>query len=215
MTGLSRARYARRVTVLHWPDLRNARDLGGLPAGERRIKGRALVRTDNHDRLGAAGIAALDAYGVSRIVDLRWEWEAAKYRSPFALDPRYRLRPAFDDGLADQSPTDSYGQFVDHSRTRLGAVVEAIAEAPPGAVVVHCHGGRDRTGVVIALVLRLAGVADAAIAADYARTPEASHDMIANTLAHIDAVHGGVEPYLLGGGVAPAHLTAIRGRLTG
>jgi protein tyrosine/serine phosphatase len=203
------------VTVLNWPDLRNARDLGGLPAGNGRIKGRALVRTDNHDRLGAAGIAALDAYGVSRIVDLRWEWEAAKYRSPFAADPRYRLRPALDDGLADQAPTDSYGQLVDHSRTRLGAVVEAIAEAPPGAVVVHCHGGRDRTGVVIALVLRLAGVADAAIAADYARTPGALPDTVANTLTHIDAVHGGVEPYLLGGGVTRAHLMAVRRRLTG
>lgn len=127
---MSWAGRVRRVTVLNWPDLRNARDLGGLPAGNGRIKGRALVRTDNHDRLGAAGIAALDAYGVSRIVDLRWEWEAAKYRSPFGADPRYRLRPAFDDGLADQVPTDSYGQLVDHSRTRLGAVVAAIAEAP-------------------------------------------------------------------------------------
>jgi len=45
---------------LRWPDLCNARDLGGIPTVEGgRIRERALVRTDNHDRLNPAGLAAI------------------------------------------------------------------------------------------------------------------------------------------------------------
>jgi protein tyrosine/serine phosphatase len=64
--------YTGFVSRLHWPDLRNARDLGGIAvAGGGRIRERALIRTDNHDRLDAAGLAAIQAYGANRIVDLR------------------------------------------------------------------------------------------------------------------------------------------------
>nr|WP_296072674.1 tyrosine-protein phosphatase [uncultured Actinoplanes sp.] len=83
------------MPLLRWPDLRNARDLGGLPAaGGGRIRERALIRTDNHGRLDATGIPTLLAYGVSRVVDLRWHWEAAQFPSPLAADERYRHLPA-------------------------------------------------------------------------------------------------------------------------
>ncbi|MER7276612.1 tyrosine-protein phosphatase [Dactylosporangium sp. NPDC000244] len=49
---------------LHWPDCRNVRDLGGLPAAEgRTVRERALVRADSLNRLTAEGVAALRAYG--------------------------------------------------------------------------------------------------------------------------------------------------------
>jgi protein tyrosine/serine phosphatase len=54
------------LTSLHRPELRNARDVGGLPTTDgRRIRERALIRTDDHVRLGPAGIDALRAHGVS------------------------------------------------------------------------------------------------------------------------------------------------------
>ena len=43
-----------------------------------------------------------------------------------------------------------------------------MATAPPGGVLVYCHAGKDRTGLVTALVLAVAGVPVATIAADYA-----------------------------------------------
>lgn len=105
---------------LRWPDLRNARDLGGIPTVEGgRIRERALIRTDNHDRLNADGLAAIRSYGVSRIVDLRWHWEASKYPSPLAADDRYRLVPAFDPTGDEEIPSDSYRLMVDASRDRL------------------------------------------------------------------------------------------------
>jgi protein-tyrosine phosphatase len=202
------------MPALRWPDLRNARYLGGLPAGDGWLNNAALVRSDNHSQLGAAGIAALDAHGVSRVIDLRFASEAAKYPSPLARDPRYCLRPAcFENEPGAEVPPDSYRQLIDQSRALLGAVVMTIAEASPGAVVVHCHAGRDRTGVVVALVLRIAGVAEDVIGTDYAPTPYSPPTMITNTLDHVDAVYGGVEEYLIGAGVTPAHLNALRGRL--
>ncbi|MCZ7437746.1 tyrosine-protein phosphatase [Micromonospora sp. WMMC241] len=202
---------------LTWPDLRNARDVGGLPtAGGGRIRQRALVRTDNHRRLGAAGLAALRSYGVSRVLDLRWRSEAEADPSPLAADSRYRLVPACFDPTGDEDiPPDSYRLLVDASRERLAAAFTAIADAPPGAVVVHCHGGRDRTGVLVALALHIAGVPVSAIAADYALTENAPAFMITNTWDHLHTRYGGVTDYLLGSGVAAAHLSAVRTRLTG
>lgn len=200
---------------LAWPDLRNARDLGGIPTADGGwIRERALIRTDNHDRLDAAGLAAMRSYGVSRIVDLRWEWEASKYPSPLAGDESYRLVPAcFELTGNEEIPQDSYRLMVDASRDRLAATFIAIAEAPPGGVVVHCHAGRDRTGVVVSLALHVAGASVESIAADYALSDNSPPAMIVNTFADLDARYGGVADYLIGAGVAPAHLAAVRVRL--
>lgn len=204
------------MSRLAWPDLRNARDLGGVPTIEGgRIRERALVRTDNHGRLDTAGVTAIRSYGVSRIVDLRWAWEASKDPSPLAGDTSYRLVPAcFEPTGNEEIPPDSYSLMVDASRDRLAAAFTAIAEAPPGGVVVHCHAGRDRTGVVVALALQVAGASAEEIAADYALTEGSPPTMIINTLAHLRARYGGVAEYLVGSGVAPAHLAAVRARLT-
>ncbi|MCI4066005.1 tyrosine-protein phosphatase [Micromonospora sp. R77] len=201
---------------LRWPDLRNARDLGEIPTVDGgRIRERALIRTDNHSRLDPAGLAAIGAYGVTRVIDLRWEWEASKYPSPLADDERYRLVPACFDLTGDEEiPKDSYRLMADASRDRLAAALTAIAEAPPGGVVLHCHAGRDRTGLVVALALHVAGATTASIAADYALTDNSPPAMIVNTFAHLEARYGGVTDYLVGSGVRPAHLAAIRTRLT-
>jgi protein-tyrosine phosphatase len=203
------------VPRLHWPDLRNARDLGGIPTVDGgRIRERALIRTDNHARLDAEGLDAIRSYGVSRIVDLRWEHEVLQDPSPFASDERYRHVPACFDPIGDVIPPDSYQLLVDANRDRLAAVFTAMAEAPPGGIVVHCHAGRDRTGVVAALALHLAGVSVESIGADYTLTADSPTPIITNTLAHLDTRYGSVADYLVTSGVAPAHLTAIRVRLT-
>jgi protein-tyrosine phosphatase len=204
------------VPPLRWPDLCNARDLGGIPTVDSgQIRERALVRSDNHDRLDAAGLAAIRSYGVSRIIDLRWKWEASKHPSPLAADERYRLVPAcFDPTGEEEYPSDSYRLMVDASRDRLAAVLTAIADAPPGGVVVHCHFGRDRTGVVVALALHVAGVPVESIAADFALTDDSPAVMIVNTFAYLETRYGGVANYLVGSGVTPAQLAAIRARLT-
>jgi protein-tyrosine phosphatase len=203
------------MLALRWPDLRNARDLGGTPTVDGgRIRERALIRTDNHDRLDASGLEAIRSYGVSRIIDLRWQSEASKYPSPLAGDHRYRLIPSCFDPTGDEEiPSDSYRLMVDASRERLAAVLTAIAGAPPGGIVVHCHQGRDRTGVVTALTLHVAGATNESIAADYALSDDSSPVTMLNTFTHLDTRYGGVADFLVSSGMTPAQLAAIRARL--
>src|SRR5205823_14017057 len=61
----------------------------------------------------------------------------------------------------------SYLDFLERYRDRFGRAVAAVADAD-GTVVVHCLGGKDRTGLVSALLLRLAGVGLETIGHDYA-----------------------------------------------
>lgn len=160
---------------LSWPNCHNARDLGGLPlAGGGRVRERALVRSDDLERLTPDGVDALRAYGVRRVIDLRNRAEAAALPHKLTGDPAYRLLPLIDpareperDPVAERTKVATYrGSVLRNSRTIVAAVA-AIADAPAGAVVVHCAAGRDRTGMVIALVLAAAGVPDDVIAADY------------------------------------------------
>ena len=68
--------------------------------------------------------------------------------------------------------------------------------------------------VVVALALHVAGVSVEAIAADYALTEGSPPSMILNTFDHLQTRYGGVSDYLVGSGVAPAHLAAVRARLS-
>lgn len=98
---------------LNWPDLQNARDLGGLPTDDGRIRPMALIRTDNHNRLTSEGVAMLRESGVKRIVDLRSNWESEKYPSPFRLEPEYVNQPLLDEA-------DEHGQtLVYQAKTNL------------------------------------------------------------------------------------------------
>src|SRR5262249_60323484 len=114
------------------------------------------------------------AHGIAAIVDLR---AASELRmSPPALGdhPGYRhlsmLEENPDRSTEEGSVGDSYVWLLDAMRARIGVILGAIADAPPGGVLVHCFAGKDRTGRVSALLLSVAGVGRGASAADYALT---------------------------------------------
>jgi protein-tyrosine phosphatase len=198
-----------------WPNCRNARDLGGLPTTDgRQIVPGALLRSDNHDRLTTQGIRAIRDSGVSRILDLRWEWESTKYPSPFAGDPLYRNVPLIDEeGEEGKTLIDTYRLMIDNSQRSIATAFQAVADAPPGGVLVHCHSGKDRTGVLVALALMVAGVTADVAAADYALTDGCLPQTMLETLAHVEHRHGGIDAYLSHGGLLPGHLTAVQTRL--
>jgi protein-tyrosine phosphatase len=68
-----------------------------------------------------------------------------------------------------------YGPFLERFPERIEQVLDAIEEAPPGGVLFHCVGGRDRTGMVAMAALAAAGVEPEAIADDYERGAERAH----------------------------------------
>lgn len=222
-----------------WPDCLNVRDLGGLPAGVgERIRSGALIRSDNLDRLTAEGVAAVGSAGVSRIVDLRTPRECTVYPSPFAADPIRLNRPVNADADEPSDPasplTEQYIGTLEWNAQRYARAVQAIADAPPGCVVVHCHAGKDRTGMVVALVLSVVGVAPEVVAEDYATVgipdvlrlvgagpeaaaaPELELPVAETMLDVLDWVrhrYGDVAGFLTGAGLAADRIPALRARL--
>jgi protein-tyrosine phosphatase len=199
---------------LEWPDCVNARDLGGLPTADGgAIRPGALLRSDDHNRLTPGAVEQIKASGVRGILDLRRPSELAVSPSPFAGDPIYRHVSVLAEVLGYDPPADSYGPLLDFNTGRIAAAFAALAQAPAGGVVVHCRSGRDRTGVLVALALSVAGVAPGVIAADYALTPGAEAGAMRNTLRHADTKYGGVAAYLRSAGVRDEQISAVRRRL--
>jgi protein-tyrosine phosphatase len=165
-----------RERVLEWRDCSNVRDLGGLPAAaDGRTRRDVLIRADALDRLSDQGVTQVKDRGVTRIVDLRSPGEVTAAGHPFHGDSAYRMVPFIDerrdherDRNAEHTLADLYRGSLDRNGRCIGAAVSAIATAPDGPVVVHCAAGKDRTGMLVALVLDAVGVPRSVIAEDYA-----------------------------------------------
>ena len=171
-----------RSRDLAWDGCLNVRDLGGHPTEDGlETRWRSVVRADSVRALTDAGWESLVAHGVERIVDLRSHGEVA-------ADPpqdvpiqvvHVPVLPEHGDPVweeiervAGSDPGRETEIFYLESLRRWGDrfvdAVAAVADASEAPVVVHCQGGRDRTGIVAALLLRLAGVSREDAAADYA-----------------------------------------------
>ena len=166
---------------LFWDGCLNVRELGGYAAADGRFtRANSLIRADNLARLNPKGQQAIRESGVSTIIDLRSPYELDLEANPFAYatdaSPRYLNLPLMDEadteGMAlvnsASTLTEMYGTMLGRFQSHIGKILAAIANAPAGATVFHCHSGKDRTGLIAALALNLVGVADADIAADYA-----------------------------------------------
>ena len=231
------------VRELVWDGCVNVRDLGGHATEDgRETRFGVVVRADSRANLTDAGWESLVGYGVSRIVDLRRDDELAA-DPPRELDVEVMhvsLMGGIEPGdpgwaavkAAAEAAPDARSAFIvfydaalDRCRPAIGRALMAIADAPPGAVVVHCLGGKDRTGLVAALVLRLCRVPLDAIDADYAATeknllatfgPEtaaAPAGAMAAAIGKLEREHGSVESYLAACGLAPEALARLRSRM--
>jgi len=246
---------------LQWDACLNVRDLGDFPThGGAETRWGALIRADTLCRLTPAGCKALVAHGVRTIVDLRFPEEIARLAHPFrnpvtahngvqylnvpittGRDP-VRDAEVLAAFATVQSPVESYQLELDANPKGLARIATAVAQAPVGGVVVHCHAGKDRTGIVVALLLSLVGVADDLIADDYAlsmvglqseldrwlaamaptdpversrleRMQLAEPETMLQTLAYLAERYGGAERYLRSGGMAEHDIATIRDRL--
>jgi protein-tyrosine phosphatase len=211
--------------VLHWPDCRNVRDVGGLPTDDGgRTRHGALIRADDLAHLTTEGLAAFRAAGVSRVIDLRGSVEIAKLPGPFADDPAYRWLPFIDeeadrhrDPEAEATDLATYRGSVQRNARNIVAGLRAVVDAPPGTVVVHCSAGRDRTGMLVGFALTVAGVAAAEVAADYAATADQNGcepETMLGLLEYVAQRYGDVAEYLMRHGMREAELATLRDRLT-
>ena len=167
------------MSLLRVPGLLNVRELGGHPTRDgATTRLRSLLRADDLVQLGDEGMQALADYGVRTVVDLRWPGEAALKPHPLAHnahDVRYhRISLLASDemqwaSLSGECTKEMWKCAVlEHTRPQLKEVLDVIAAADAAPLVFHCVAGKDRTGLIAALLLALADVEPAAIAADYA-----------------------------------------------
>ena len=176
---------------LAWDGVLNARDLGGHRTEDgAETRYGSVVRADSVRRLTDAGWAALLDYGIRTVVDLRGDHEMDE-DAPAHVDVEVVHVPfmeandrEFDEiqeeveAAAQAAPDvaaatrDVYLIFLEHFKQNVAAGIRAVAQAPAGGVVVHCVGGKDRTGLLTAFLLHLAGVDVEQIAADYALSEE-------------------------------------------
>jgi protein-tyrosine phosphatase len=236
------------------PGLLNHRDLGGTVTRDGRVvAGGRLVRAAEPVDLSADEVATLAALGIRSRIDLRAQEEPAErpcteldaagiavHHVPFrGLLAAERLPP-----LETPEQLGTYYLATAHANlASLVTAVELIAGEAELATLVHCAWGKDRAGVVIAVVLELLAVPREEVVADYARTQDATpllldrvlarvpaeaaarvdrsrpvlhaHEATIRTfLASVDDEHGGVPGLLASGGADVDVLTgALRDRL--
>lgn len=244
---------------LAWEGVLNARDLGGHrteDGGETRYG--SVVRTDSVRRLTDAGWAALLDYGIRTVVDLRGDHEMDE-DAPAHLDVEVVHVPFMEANDREfeeiqqevetaavaapdvaTSTRDVYLIFLEHFKQNVAAAIRAVAQAPEGGVVVHCVGGKDRTGLLTAFLLHLAGVDVEQIAADYAlseerlkprheewfakaeteaelerlrRIAQTPAESIVGVFEELENRYGSVEGYLRSGGLGDEDLARARARL--
>ena len=234
----------------------NVRDLGGWSTGAGQTTAwRRILRADSPHRATAEGQARLRAEGLRTVIDLRSLAEQAEAPNPFADDPGvgFVSCPIYDDlapavmATRSAAPDNPLLAFYDQALTERGDAVRSalrsVATAQDGLVMFHCSVGKDRTGLLAALLLGTAGVDRGAIVRDYTLTGPAIAPLVAQMLAdtrarggdpdshaqflrceaplmtatldRIEARHGSIPGYLRDIGLDRADLHGLRDRLTG
>jgi protein-tyrosine phosphatase len=231
----------------------NVRDLGGLPADGGGVTRRGvLYRGDGVQRLAGDDLVEARRLGLRTVVDLRTTGEIER-SGRFPVDehpvewlhlPIMERMWSEDDLIATTGAVDflrqRYLEMLDTGAASIARIVELVSQGTP--LLFHCAAGKDRTGVVAAVLLGVAGVGAEHIADDYHATAgamaafvdwltmtypealdamtsqppeylEAPHEAMVTFLEEIDARFGSIEGYVRGLGVDPAAIDALRATL--
>ncbi|KAJ3782657.1 protein-tyrosine phosphatase-like protein [Lentinula aff. detonsa] len=169
----------------------NVRDLGGHPSSThpgKLTKPGFVYRSAEVAGITDEGKEQVRRLGIRKIFDLRSDTEISKYNAPLPVIEGVDLLhiPVFQ--TEDYSPEmmakryqlyasgkteafmELYSQILDHGGPAFGSILRFIRDHANEACMFHCTAGKDRTGVMAAILLKLAGVDNAVIANDYSLT---------------------------------------------
>jgi protein tyrosine/serine phosphatase len=229
----------------------NVRDLGGWPAGDAVVRTGRVFRGDSLDGCSTGDVDELVGQrGVACVIDLRSPREVADpatvawaSRVPVISCPLLTdLGKAADPlrGTAGVDLADFYMHMATAGQAHLVTALRAIATHCDRPLIFHCAAGKDRTGVVAALLLGILGAPDEDIVADYALTetrmpavirrlsaartghrvrelpPEVIRAVPATMrrfLARLAVEHGSAAEWARGAGLEPVHIDTLREEL--
>lgn len=174
-----------------WMDVEgayNVRDLGGYETVDGRRTGwRTFLRADSLHKVPKSGQNELVEYGLRTVVDLRRTRETVETPNVFAQSPDVEYLhmnmigdtspPGYGTSRPDGKKNSdwvsrSYQILLDHRQDVIREIFVMLSRSDRHAALFHCAGGTDRTGIVAALLLGLAGVPHDVIAEDYALSAE-------------------------------------------
>jgi protein-tyrosine phosphatase len=228
----------------------NFRDVGGYPTAEgRRTRWRALFRADGLSRLTDADLVVMADLGLRTVVDLRSSYELEQGRFPVERVPvafhHFPLLDALPDPerftLTPGMLGVQYREMVRDAAPQIASALRLLVLPGSLPAVIHCTAGKDRTGVLFAVLLSLLGVDDGTVVEDYARssanmtrlraqliarypegreTIEAADEMFAarpeyieDLLADLREEYGSITGYAAAAGVGPDVVDALRSAL--
>lgn len=165
--------------IIAIPGIHNLRDLGGLPAGGRRSALGHLYRSENPRNVRLMA----DALGLATVVDLRRAEELIQPVDWGSIDVDYLHTPLVSSH--GNSWTAGYTQYLESSPKAIVAAIRKLTRPENHPALFHCAAGKDRTGIIAALLLDLLEVSRDAIVADFALTGD-SIEAIIEQLAKAD-----------------------------
>ncbi|MUL49007.1 tyrosine-protein phosphatase [Mycobacterium sp. CBMA293] len=244
------------VDQYHLTGAWNFRDVGSLRTDDgRQVQPGILYRSSELCSLDEGGRKKLRALSITDVIDLRSESEIA-WNGPDVLPPGVTLHVAsvHDEGqqtaphesdrvlttqLLEAALEHAYSRFplLPTAQHALAYTIRVVSEAS-GGVLIHCAAGKDRSGWIVAALLRAAGVCESDILADYLRSNESveplrkraiarngdlsqlsdkilgvHHDFIAASWRAVDGQYGSFDAYLDQIGVDAPMIAALRRRL--
>lgn len=232
----------------------NFRDIGGyLAAGGFQTRWGLIYRSDSLHFLTAADLPEFDALGVRSIYDLRRASDLRDHPGP--REHIHVELPSCDPAITGQGPGLSsrmdgenwllaeYRTMLASAATSFGNLFARLSQDTRLPAVIHCVGGKDRTGLAVALLLTVLGVDRELVLDDYQLTDEYRGTLhlphvislfvtaglgqeaaeavlssprwaMAAALDEVNKTHGGIENYLLGAaGMTSQTLAALKDTL--
>ena len=237
----------------------NVRELGGYSTKDGlETRWKTFLRADSLHRLTKASQTDLLDYGIKTVIDLRESVELREQPNVFQCSPSisYYHRPLRGNNpykkwwLFWNEPVDEHYQQLDSEdpsdrsargiigalenlKTEIYSVFTLLAEPSLRPVVFHCAAGKDRTGIVAALLLGIAGASSETIASDYSLSAQYLWEQASSTvpgasgqenyrrefcppeamlkgICHLKERYGGVENYLLDIGINYNRITSLK-----
>jgi len=218
-----------RCNLLDVEGCHNVRDIGGYLTGAgKALKHLRFIRSGFLFGLTKQGKAQLLDLGVRCVIDLRSHREVSLYPDAVVGDSHFSWHhlPMLDyiyssraQDLPDSFPPsleEMYISLLEESRAGFRQLFELFAHPGHQSYIFHCTAGKDRTGIVAALLLSLAGVDEQAIIEDYAHSEELLRDFVSKVdlgslpkyvltsrpqtmqvlLSHLKTQYGGTQGYL-------------------